>query len=249
MLDLGPLTIRWYGLFLGLGVLIASLIAIKLFKKENIDEDTTLSLIVWLFIGGLVGARLGHIVFYELSYYLANPGEIIFINHGGLSSHGLTLGLLLSFFVFVKYKKVDWKKIADIGVIPIPLLAAFIRLGNFFNSEIVGRATDLPWGILYPLYEDSPIPRHPSQIYESLTALIIFIVLILIYKKIKNKAPLFIFHIFLLLYFSTRFLIEFLKEWQTLSPEYILTMGQWLSLPFIIWSVLWLIKNKIKKSH
>jgi len=243
LLDLGSLTIRWYGLFLGIGILITSLIILKLFKHEKLSEDLGLSLIIWLFIGGIIGARLGHIFFYEIEYYLTYPIEVFFINHGGLSSHGLTLGLLASFALFIKIKKIDAKKIIDLIVIPLPILIIFIRLGNFFNSEIVGRATDLPIGISYPLYESNTIPRHPSQLYEILLALIIFFILLFIYKKCKLK-PLFIFNFFLFLYFSSRFLIEFTKEFQTLSPDFILTMGQFLSLPFIIWSVVWFLKNK-----
>jgi len=245
------LTIRWYGLFLGIGIMITSWIIIKLFKREGLEEDLALSLIIYLFIGGIIGARLGHILFYEIGYYLTYPIEVFFINHGGLSSHGLTLGLLISFALFVKIKKINWKQVLDLVVIPIPILIIFIRLGNFFNSEIVGRATDLPWAISYPLYELNPIPRHPSQIYEILLALLIFIIIFLTYQKkiLKqiqndNKKTLFIFHLFLLLYFSSRFLIEFTKEFQTLSPDFILTMGQLLSLPFIIWSSVWFLKNK-----
>ena len=253
LLDLGPLTIRWYGLFLGIGIMITSWIIIKLFKKEDLEEDLALSLIIYLFIGGIIGARLGHILFYEIGYYLTYPIEVFFINHGGLSSHGLTLGLLITFTLFVKIKKINWKQVLDLVVIPLPILIIFIRLGNFFNSEIVGRATDLPWAISYPLYELNPIPRHPSQIYEILLALVIFIIIFLVYKKRdcfvprndnKKQRPLFLFNIFLLLYFSSRFLIEFTKEFQTLSPDFILTMGQLLSLPFIVWSVFWLYKNK-----
>jgi len=245
LFELGPLTIRWYGLFLGIGVLITSIIILKLFKRENLDEDLALSLIIWLFIGGLAGARLGHILFYEIEYYLTYPLEIFFINHGGLSSHGLTLGLLITFALFVKRKNIDWKKIIDLIVIPLPILIIFIRLGNFFNSEIVGRQTDLPWGVFYPLYETNPVLRHPSQIYEMIIALLIFLIIFFIYKKYYHKLkPLFIFNLFLLLYFSSRFAIEFTKEFQTLSPDFILTMGQWLSLPFIFWSAYWLLINK-----
>ncbi len=250
------ITVRWYGLFLAIGVALAAWIIVKLFKENNLSVDFALSFVIWLVFGGLIGARLGHIIFYELDYYLANPGEIIFINHGGLSSHGLTLGLIITFFLFVKIKKINWQKIIDLLVIPIPLLAAFIRLGNFFNSEIIGRPTNLPWGVKFPLTEANPVFRHPSQIYESLTALGIFIILFVVYKKFAGpKAsapgrmtgsnrlpPLFLTNLFILLYFSTRFLIEFVKVYQTLSPDQSpLTMGQYLSIPFILWSVGWFI--------
>lgn len=238
------LDIRWYGIFLGIATLTISLTILKLFKKENLSEDLALSLIVWLFVGGLIGARLGHIIFYEPSFYLTNLKEIIFINHGGLSSHGLTLGLLISFLLFVKLKKPDWKKILDLIVVPLPIIIVLVRLGNFFNSEIVGKPSNLPWAVLFPNYETNLIPRHPTQIYEAILGLIILFIMIYLYKKDFNKKPLFLFHTFLFLYFSSRFLVEFTKDYETLGFSYFLTMGQILSLPFIIWSIYWFIKNR-----
>ncbi len=262
ILSFGPIAIRWYGLFLAIGVALTVLVLTKLAKKNNLSVNTILDLCVWLVIGGLIGARLGYIIFYQLSYYLNNPTEIFFINHGGLSSHGLTIGLIISFLLFVKYKSplergvttsqsrrgvLPWQKIIDILVIPIPLLATFIRLGNFFNSEIVGRITNLPWGVYFPRFEESPILRHPVQLYEVVINLTLFLLLYSLFKKLANKKPkLFFFHLFLLLYFTSRFLIEFTKEYQV-SWEHSLTAGQWLSIPFIIWGVIYFLKIKVKK--
>ncbi len=241
------ISIRWYGIFLVLGIILSLLIIVKLFKQNKLDKELAYDLVVWLTIGGLIGARLGHIVFYNLSYFLSNPAEIIMINHGGLSSHGMTIGLIVAFLIFAKIKKINWEKIVDLIVIPIPLLATFIRLGNFFNSEIVGRPTDLPWGVYFSRFELEPILRHPSQIYESLIALSIFIFIYFIYKKYSNKLPqLFLTNTFILLYFSTRFLVEFVKEY----PLYFgLTTGQWLSVPFVLWGIFWFTKNIFKKNQ
>ena len=263
IINFGIINIRWYGLFLALGVALTIFILTKLAKKNNLSVNTILDLCVWLVIGGLIGARLGYIIFYQLNYYLANPAEIFFINHGGLSSHGLTIGLMISFLLFVKYKSplergvatsqsrrgvLPWQKIMNILVIPIPLLAAFIRLGNFFNSEIVGRATDLPWGVYFSRFEESPILRHPVQLYEVFFNLALFLILYSLFKKLANKKPkLFFFHLFLLLYFSGRFLIEFTKEYQV-GWENFLTAGQWLSLPFILWGIIYFVKLKISKN-
>lgn len=244
------ISIRWYGLFLAIGVGLSVWIIYKLFKQKNLPTNLALDLCTWLIIGGLIGARLGEILFYEPYFYLTHPLEIIFINHGGLSSHGMTIGLLITFFLFLKFKKspltggcrgvLSWKDILDIVVIPIPLLAGFIRLGNFFNSEIVGKATSLPWAVQFPLYESNPILRHPSQIYEAIIAITIYYLLFIIYKKYSPKLqPLFIFHLFLFLYFTSRFAIEFVKEYPL---HFGLTTGQWLSIPFIIWSIYWFIK-------
>lgn len=244
----GPFTIRWYGLFLAIGVALSIWILTKLAKKNNLSVNTILDLCVWLVIGGLIGARLGYALFYQAGYYLAHPLEIIFINHGGLSSHGLTLGLIISFLLFCKIKKISFRDYIDILIIPIPLLAGFIRLGNFFNSEIVGRATDLPWGVYFPRFEESPILRHPVQLYEVFFSLTLFFILYSLFKKFSNKVPkLFFFHLFLLLYFSGRFLIEFTKEYQV-SWENFLTAGQWLSMPFIIWGMIYFVKLKINKN-
>lgn len=237
----GFISIRWYGLFLAIGVGLSVYIIYKLFKQKNLPTNLALDLCTWLIIGGLIGARLGEIIFYEPHFYFTHPLEIIFINHGGLSSHGMTIGLLITFFLFVKTKNIDWKNILDIIVIPISLLATFIRLGNFFNSEIVGKATSLPWAVQFPLYETNPILRHPSQIYEALIAITIYYLLFTVYKKFSTKLPsLFIFQTFLFLYFTSRFMVEFVKEYPL---HFGLTTGQWLSIPFTIWSIYWLTKN------
>ncbi len=245
--------------------MLAVLIIYKLFKQKKYPVNLALDLCIWLIIGGLIGARLGEILFYEPAYYFSHPFEIIMINHGGLSSHGMALGLLIAFFLFARLKTkiplspplikggqggvLDWKKILDILVIPIPLLATFIRLGNFFNSEIIGRATNLPWGVYFPRFEENPILRHPTQIYEAIILWLIFNIQYLIFKKYQNRLPpLFIFHFFLLAYFSSRFLIEFTKEYQT-SWEGILTTGQWLSIPFVIWGAIGLWKLNKQKTR
>ena len=236
------ISIRWYGIFLVIGLAVALLILIKLFKQNKLSPDLALNIGIWLIIGGLIGARLGHVLFYEPGYYLKNLKEIFFINHGGLSSHGMTIGIIITFFIFIKIKKLDWRKLADLIVIPLPIIAGFIRLGNFFNSEIIGRSTNLPWSIKFIRIETNPISRHPSQIYEALICFAIFFILYFIYKKFYKKLPpLFITILFVFLYFSTRLLIEFTKEFQTLSPKHILTMGQYLSIPFVIFSGVWLI--------
>ena len=251
LLSLGPITIRWYGLFLAIGVLLSVLIIVRLFKQNNLRPQNAVDLCVWLIVGGLIGARLGEVLFYEPVYFFSHPLEILFINHGGLSSHGMTIGLLVTFWIWIRrhyltpnpspYKgEGSWKRIADILVIPIPLLAAFIRIGNFFNSEILGKATNLSWGVKFPLTDPPLITRHPIQIYEALVAISVYCLLFTIYKK-KKLSPLFTFHFFLFAYFSSRFVLEFWKaDYQTSCG---ISVGQLLSLPFIIYSTIWFIKN------
>ena len=238
LFEWGFISIRWYGVFLGIGVGLAILVAVKLFKQNHIPIDLVFTSASYLIIAGLIGARLGYILFYQPLFYFNNPKEIIFINHGGLSSHGMTLGLIAVFFLLFKLKRIN-KKIIDLLIIPIPIIAVFIRLGNFFNNEILGRTTNLPWAV------DG---RHPVQIYELIICFIIFIALYFIYRKLGKKLPvLFITCFFIFLYFSTRFIIELFKEFQILSSDNIFTMGQYLSIPFIIWSVIWLIQIFLKQ--
>lgn len=243
---LGPFQIRWYGVLLGAGVLCAVVILKKLFTEKNYSVELLLDMCVWLIVGGLIGARLGHVFFYNASYFLAHPIEILYIHKGGLASHGMTIGLLLTFFLYTKIKKIPLKQYIDIMIIPIPLIASFIRFANFTNSEIVGRPTDVPWAVLFPLYEQNPVPRHPSQLYESALALAIFCILYFVYKKYGDKLKLyFIFYLFMLLYFSTRFLVEFVKEIHTpFEAGLPLTMGQLLSIPFIVWAGVYFLKIK-----
>lgn len=239
LFESGFISIRWYGVFLAIGILLSVLVLIKLLKKNNWTSDQTLDLSIWLITGGLFGARMGEILFYNFSYYWQNPIEIFFINHGGLSSHGLTLGLIITFFVYCYYKKIKPLAIADAIVVVVPVLATFIRLGNFFNSEIIGRVTGMPWGVYFMRAEQFPVLRHPVVLYEAMATLIIFTILYFVYKKYSNIwQPGSILCLLLFIYFSTRFVLEFFKEYQT-SWEGILTAGQWLSLPFIIFSIVW----------
>lgn len=243
----GPFTIRWYGLMLGVGILACLTTYYWLAKNEKEKLNTIYDLSVWLIIGGLIGARLGHILFYNLPYFLAHPSEIIFINHGGLSSHGLTIGLLLTAWIYQKVKKIDLKNYLDLMVVPIPFLAGCIRVGNFFNSEIIGKATDVPWGVYFAQVDSAVIIRHPQQLYEAIICFIIFGITLFVYKKIQPNQPrLLTFYFFLFTYFTSRFLLEFTKEPHNLEG-FFLTTGQMLSIPFIVWSGWWLFKKlKVK---
>lgn len=235
----GFISIRWYGVFLALGILLSVLVLVKLFKKSNWTPDQTLDLCIWLIIGGLIGARLGEIFFYSFSYYWQNPFEIIFINHGGLSSHGMALGIFATLFIYCLFKKLNILRVADGVVVVVPLLASFIRLGNYFNSEILGRVTSMPWGVYFMRAEQFPVLRHPVVLYEALATLVIFILMYFVYKKYSNIWQSgSIFNLFLFVYFSTRFVLEFFKEYQ-ISWEGVLTAGQWLSLPFVTLSFVW----------
>ena len=191
---------------------------------------------MFIIVGTVVGARLGHVFFYAWDYYSQHPWEIIKTWEGGLASHGGVVGIFLALLVHSKYytkRNVFWT--IDRVVIPTAIVAMLIRLGNLFNSEIYGVQTSLPWGIIFERNHET-VPKHPTQIYEALAYLVTFIVLHRMYWKTdaKSKTGL-ISGIFFIMVFSARFLIEFVKEDQeAFEAGMMLNMGQWLSIPFIL---------------
>lgn len=235
LISFGPFTIRWYGLLFVVGFILSALVAYWLFKREQKDLRHLESIALYLLIGMIVGARLGHIVFYNLSYYLQNPAEIIMIWHGGLASHGAAIGVFIAYLIWTKVYKIKFTEYADFLAIGMPITAAFVRIGNFFNSEIIGKPTDGSWGVIFVRLSENFF-RYPTQIFESLLSFLIFIILILIYLKYYQKLPkLFLMALFIFLYFITRFMVEFWKERHVLSADFPLSMGQILSiLPVII---------------
>jgi len=244
LLELGPLEIRYYGVFFALGLFLAYSLARHICKRQKLSSETLDNLALYLIIGLVIGARLGHIVFYELDYYLANPSQIIQIWNGGLASHGAAIGVFLAYALFLwRNKKVNFWDYADAISIVTTLPIIFVRLGNFFNSEIVGRPTDLPWAVTFPRVDE--IPRHPSQLYESLLGLLILAILYPLWRKFHKKVkPGFFAGLFLILYFSTRFLVEFVKEYPLHPAALNLTTGQLLSIPFVLIGVGIIIRSK-----
>lgn len=238
--SLGPIAVRWYGLCFAVGFLIGYQIVAKMFKHEGAPEQWLGILLIYLVIGTVVGARLGHVFFYEWDYYSAHPGEIIKVWNGGLASHGGTIGNIIAMFLFswlVTKKPASW--IFDKIVIPIALVAALIRFGNLMNSEIYGGYTDLPWGFVF-LRNHETVPAHPTQLYEAGCYLILFVLLMWMYwKKNAEERPWLITGIFFVWVFGSRFLIEYVKNVQVSSEyqmiqNYGINMGQLLSIPFVL---------------
>jgi prolipoprotein diacylglyceryl transferase len=197
--------------------------------------------------GTVLGARLGHCLFYNPEFYLTNPLEILKIYRGGLASHGAAVGILLSIYLFTKKRKnFEFLWQMDRVVITVALAAFFIRTGNLFNSEIIGIPTDLPWGFVFVSVDN--IPRHPAQLYEAIAYLMVFIFIYRLYKlKYKELNDGLIFGIFLVGIFGFRFFVEFIKENQTYFEEGMsLNMGQILSIPLIAYGV-YLIITRMKK--
>jgi len=251
----GPLTVRWYGMCFLIGIVLDYLILVYLFRKRGLALSYLDSLVIYLFFGLLIGARLGEILFYEPAYYLQNPSEILKIWHGGLASHGAAIGIFFSYLLWIRIHKISFSKFADILVIPMPLAAMFVRIGNFFNSEIIGTKTGTDYGVIFKkLGED--FPRHPAQLYEAFLSFIVFLVLFFTYKKYYKKVPeLFFLFLYMLLYFLGRFFVEFFKDLHGPLPEnFSLTMGQVLSSIPILISVGWFlysffIKSILQKSY
>ncbi|HEY6625759.1 MAG TPA: prolipoprotein diacylglyceryl transferase, partial [Ignavibacteriaceae bacterium] len=213
-------------------------------KREGRPRTDLEQLSVYMIFGTVIGARLGHCLFYNPEYYLSNPIEIFKVWEGGLASHGAAIGILTALYLFSKKKKnypMLWT--LDRVVIVVALAGTFIRLGNLFNSEIIGRQTDVSWAFIFTAVDD--IPRHPAQLYESIAYFIIFLILLFIYYKgfHKNKSEL-LFGIFLVLVFAFRFFVEFVKENQSGFEEtMVLNMGQILSIPFVVAGIIFIAKS------
>lgn len=248
--SLGPLSIRYYGVFWALSFLFGYMIFDRIVKKESLPNDYLDKLTIYMAIGTIVGARLGHCLFYEPAYYLSNPLEMLKIWEGGLASHGAAIGIILALWLFSRKTKRPIIYILDRIVITVALAGVLIRLGNLMNSEIYGIETALPWGFIFKL-RGEVVPKHPTQIYEALSYLIGFIVLVWVYKKGDAKPkPGLLFGLFLIFIFATRFVIEFIKEPQVGFEEtMMLNMGQWLSVPFIIAGVYFIVKALLTKAQ
>jgi len=238
---IGSFAVRWYGLLFASSFLFGYIIMNRIFKNENLDQSVLDKLTVYMAIGVVVGARLGHCLFYEPGYYLRHPLEILKIWHGGLASHGAAIGILITLWLFVRNQKKDYTWIIDRIAIVVALSGFFIRMGNLMNSEIYGVETTVPWGFVF-LRNGETVPKHPTQIYEGLAYLLIFVLLYIIYWKKKGEhIQGLLISLLLILVFTARFFIEFLKEDQVAFEAGMkLNMGQLLSIPFIIAGVIWL---------
>lgn len=232
---IGNFAVRWYGLLFASGFVFGYYIMKKIFNNEGLSDDTLDRLTVYVAIGTIVGARLGHCLFYEPDYYLARPIEILKIWNGGLASHGAAIGIPLALWFFVRKEKKPYLWAIDRVVVVVALAGVLIRLGNLMNSEIYGIETSLPWGFVF-LRNGETAPKHPTQIYEALAYLITFGILMWIYwKNLGKQRPGLIFGLFLIMVFGFRFFVEFVKEDQVnFEAGMKLNMGQLLSIPLVI---------------
>ncbi len=235
LVQLGPITVRWYGLLFAILFAIGYLIARWQFRIEHRDVNSLDSLLVYMIVGTIVGARLGHCFFYDPEYYLHHPVEILRVWEGGLASHGGALGVLLAIYLYCRrHADQPFLWLLDRVVVPTALGGCLIRLGNLFNSEILGTPSELPWAFVF-LRVDR-VPRHPAQLYESAAYLLIFVGLLLTYRHYRHQTPRgLLVGVFFVSVFAMRFLIEFVKQRQAAYEKSLpLSVGQWLSIPFIL---------------
>lgn len=246
--SLGPLHVRWYGLLFAVGFLFGYNHGEKMFKHENIDLKWLESLFIYLIVATILGARLGHVLFYGWDYYSQHPVEILYVWQGGLASHGGVLGIIIAMIIWsrnVSKRSILW--VLDRVVVPSIFVGVLIRFGNLMNSEIYGMQTSLPWGFIFERNNET-VAKHPTQIYEALSYLLTFGVMLYMYWKTKAKDYQgMLVGVFFIMVFTARFLVEFIKEDQeAFEATMSLNMGQWLSIPFVITGIV-LVIHAIKR--
>ena len=257
----GSFPIRYYGLLWGIGIVLACIIVQRQYRDRKISEDKFTPLFFYCVIGITLGARLGHCIFYDWSYYQNHLIEMIlpirqfpsegwkWIGYKGLASHGGTLGLIIALWLYCRKTKMHYMDVLDMIAVATPICACCIRLANLMNSEIIGKPTDMPWAFVFEQVD--MLPRHPAQLYEAIAYFIFFLGMIYLYKKSDHGQKLhrgFFFGLCLTEIFVFRFFVEFLKENQVdFENTMTLNMGQWLSVPFVIIGIYFMLfygKNK-----
>lgn len=256
---IGPLALHWYSLCWLVGLGMAYVIVQKLYKEEKVKEGLFDPLFVYCFIGILVGARLGHCLFYQPDIFLSSwrhfveifiPIEFLsdgswhFTGYRGLASHGGTLGLMIALWAYVRKTGMNLWQVLDNIAIATPVTACFIRLGNLMNSEIIGKVSDVPWAFVFERVD--AMPRHPGQLYEAIAYAILFFIGWRLYRRMPQRVGTgYFFGLCLAYIFTARFFIEFTKEVQeAFEASLPLDMGQLLSLPFIVLGVACMVGGK-----
>lgn len=263
--SLGTLEVRWYGICWAVGFLLGYLLMSGIYKHEKMPEWSMDSLLIYMLVSTVVGARLGHCLFYEPEYYLAHPLEMFKIWEGGLASHGGAIGILLGLLLYVRNFNKSTKKakgekthitylwLLDRVVVAVCLVGSLIRLGNVFNSEIYGTPTTLPWGFVFVRgneqfldAEGNLLPCHPTGLYEAFFCLLTMGILLWMYYKhnIGDRRPGLMFGTFLVIVFGSRIAIEFLKNVQVaFEKNMTFDMGQWLSVPFVVVGIVMIVRS------
>lgn len=243
---IGPISPRWYGVMFACAFFFGYLGGAHYLRLYGLSHEQTDRLLMYVVVSTIVGARLGHVIFYDLSYYLANPHLIPAIWEGGLASHGAAIAIPYALWLFAKRTPgVSFLGITDRVAIGVAIGGFFIRLGNFFNSEIIGRPTDLPWAVVFERVD--MLPRHPTMLYESLWCVVVLLAVLWVHRRGQGR-PVDgrMFGMFLTTLFGGRFLLEFTKVPQAaFATDWALNMGQLLSIP-LVGLGLWLLLRKPK---
>jgi phosphatidylglycerol:prolipoprotein diacylglycerol transferase len=235
--EIGDFQLRWYGLLFASAFLVGNYLMGKMFKHEGVPAIWLDKILIYVLIGTVLGARFGHVFFYDWPYYSQNLGEILMVWKGGLASHGAAIGIILALWAFskrVSHRSILWA--LDRVVIVVASAAVFIRFGNLMNSEIIGIPTDVPWAFVFERVD--MLPRHPVQLYEAFGYLLLFLLLHFLYwKKAAGEKSGLLFGLFLSILFSLRIVLENYKNSQggfESSLGDTLSTGQWLSIPFVL---------------
>jgi len=235
------LAVRWYGLFFASTFLYGITIFRWMYRREGRPPDEAYDLALYVIAGTVLGARLGHVLFYDPALYLTHPWKILAVWEGGLASHGAVVGILISVWLYARQAtNQTFTYVCDHIGLAVPLSGTLIRIGNFFNSEILGHPADVPWAVVFAQVDN--VPRHPVQLYEALCYFVAFLFQFSYYLKRGDAGPPgYLFGRFFLFIFGTRFFMEFFKEEQAaFATGWALTMGQWLSIPAVgvgVWLV------------
>ncbi len=238
--------VRWYGLMWALAFIGSHFFMNRIYRTEGRTEKELDTLTLYVIVGTILGARLGHCLFYDPAYYLSHPLDILKVYEGGLASHGGAIGILIAMWLYCRKTKESWLWLFDKIVVVVPLASMLIRFGNLMNSEIIGTPTDVPWAFVFTTVDN--LPRHPAQLYEAVFCLFLFVLMYWLWKNKRDRfAPGFMFGLMCVLFFTERFLDEFVKENQeAFEASMVLNMGQILSIPFVIVGLymMWRAKNK-----
>ena len=244
LFSVGPLTVRWYGLLFVGAFLVGQWMLGRIFAAEGVRRESSERLMIHALLGAIIGARLVHCLFYEPGYYLSHPLAILRIWEGGLASHGGTLGMLLALWFSARTArpKLPFLWLIDRASLPAALGAVFVRTANFLNSEIVGIPTSGRWGVVFESVD--ALPRHPVQLYEAVAYALIFLVLLIVYRRTGKRTPKgLLFGVLMVLVFAARIVVEFFKTPQAAyETGQLFSVGQYLSMPFVVLGVVMILR-------
>lgn len=249
LFSLGFFKIHWYGLMFASAFIVGYIVIYWIYKREGKNVEEIDDLLWYVAIGTIVGARLGHCLFYDPVYYLHNPLKIFAFWEGGLASHGGIIGITFSLYLYQKRVSSSYAWFLDRVAVVCALGGSFVRIGNFFNAEIVGTPTTVAWAVIFKRLDN--LPRHPVQLYESTAYFLIFLLLLTLYVTIKDKVRSgVIFATALVTIFTSRFLLEFVKTQQSgYDHDSWVSTGQWLSMPFLLAGLVYIIFACCRKNE